>query len=554
MKPAGNVVKETMYTADPFMKRLPFVLSAVFLAMASFLPETVWSVICGLCFALSLAYGAKRSNTLLRDFYLAGLLFTALSLYWLPSTLTLFGGFSYLIALLLFLLFCVLTALQFIICAWLYRRLRETPLEGFCLALPLSWLVSEVVFPRMFPWALGHSLVRWSAVAGLAEYGGVFPLSVLVVWWAEFILSLVPLLRRNERRFVKMQTAVVLLTVLLLIAGSLREASVKQELIAAAAVKAALVQGNVSVEQKGNVQMLNVNVERYRKLSAEAVARGAELLFWPESVLNIWTPEELENVRNTKFDPFPGAAVPLMYGTLSFRRQPVNTDHRPASQDAAHSRGMRIEPLQVSAFNAALGIDQTGKVIGRYYKRVLMPFGEYLPLESIFPWLRQISPQSGDFTPGDIETPLLFSVPGAGNSPPKEIAAAGLICYEDLVPRLSREAVSRGANVLVNLTNDAWYGKTSAPYQHHLLAQWRAIETRRYLLRVTNTGVTAVVNPLGRTVQALPIFTEGYLMADFSLLKGRTLYVLLGDKPVWLVVAVVLVYLAWGSRRRREIL
>jgi apolipoprotein N-acyltransferase len=542
-----------MSRAEPITKRLSFVLSAVLLALASFLPETAWSLLCALGFAVALAFGAKRSQTLLRDFYLTGLLFSALSFYWLPSTLSLFGGFGYLVALSLFLLFCLVSALQFVVCAWLYKQLRKSPLESYCLALPLSWLVSEVVCPRLFPWALGHLLVAWTTIAGLAEYVGVFPLSALAVWWAEFVLSVVLSWRVKKHCFLKMQAAVVLLTFVLFVIGSLRVQSVKQELKTAPTVKAALVQGNVSVEQKGDIRLLNVNVARYGELSEEATAKGAEVLFWPESVLNIWTPEKLENVRDTKFDPFPQASVPLMYGGLSFRRQPKSKNSEFDSEKAADDDQVKVEPEEILGFNTAFGIDETGRVLGRYHKRVLMPFGEYLPFESVFPWLRKISPYSGDLTPGDKKAPLVFNIKGSeAASPPKEVAAAGLICYEDLVPRLSSEASLLGANVLVNLTNDAWYGNTSAPYQHHLLAQWRAIETRRFLLRVTNTGYTAVVNPFGRTVQGLPLFTEGYLLADFSLLKGRTLYALIGDKPVWLVVLAVLAYLACLSCRRRK--
>ncbi|HQH28026.1 MAG TPA: apolipoprotein N-acyltransferase, partial [Oligoflexia bacterium] len=318
--------------------------------------------------------------------------------------------------------------------------------------------------------------------------------------------------------------------------GLLRESSVTRDLAAAPGIRAGIVQGNLSTKEKGDVRYLDVNLERYRSVSAQVIAEGAEVLFWPESVMNQWTPEDLPNVRGTKADPFPAAAVPLVYGGLAYRLKPEMHGELAESHAAAQRK-------RHFSFNTAFGLDEHGNVTGVYHKQVLMPFGEYMPFADIFPALRALSPHTGDFTPGDRKAPIVLQVKRAAqNSAPVSLRAGALICYEDLVPSLSREAVAHGANILVNLTNDAWYGKTAAPYQHNLLAQWRAIETRRYLLRVTNTGLTAVIDPLGRTVQQLPLFSEGYLISDVRLLNAVTVYSKVGDLPVWVISAISLLY------------
>ncbi len=133
---------------------------------------------------------------------------------------------------------------------------------------------------------------------------------------------------------------------------------------------------------------------------------------------------------------------------------------------------------------------------------------------------------------------------------PRSVRIAPLICYEDLMPELSRKFVSETrANILVNLTNDAWYGKSVGPWQHLRLAQSRAIETRRSLLRVTNTGVTSLVNAKGELVQSLPLFTAAVMQTDVEILNGETYYVRFGDWFAWGLTAIAIGVLLFHLKR-----
>jgi apolipoprotein N-acyltransferase len=150
-------------------------------------------------------------------------------------------------------------------------------------------------------------------------------------------------------------------------------------------------------------------------------------------------------------------------------------------------------------------------------------------------------PFADGFTPGG--GPYTLDLQGS-------IHVGPLICYEDLMPELTRAFVKTGkANVFVNLTNDAWYGRTVAPWQHARLAQWRAIETRRSLVRVTNTGITSVINPNGEMIQSLPLFKATVLKADVPLLDGETLYIRFGDWFAWSATLISLAVLLLSRKR-----
>jgi apolipoprotein N-acyltransferase len=190
------------------------------------------------------------------------------------------------------------------------------------------------------------------------------------------------------------------------------------------------------------------------------------------------------------------------------------------------------------AFNTAFLTDTQGRMLGRYHKQVLLAFGEYLPFSSILSKLPAM-PFADGFTAGD--GPSTLDLPGGGKIAP-------LICYEDLMPELSREFIrQRQANLLVNITNDAWYGHSVALWQHAQLAQLRAIETRRTLLRVTNTGATTVIDATGATIQSLPTFTGAVMNSSVELLEGETIYVRFGDWFAWGIsfISLLVVLFYW---------
>jgi apolipoprotein N-acyltransferase len=297
--------------------------------------------------------------------------------------------------------------------------------------------------------------------------------------------------------------------------GHFRLDRVAAEIKTAPKLSVAAVQGNIPVGMKWDPQQMKTNLAAHVKLTR--VIAGAQLVIWPESAVEEWLPDSLPQLPKEFIDLLELKGAHFIFGARSFS-------------------GTFAGP-NFKAFNTAFLTDAQGRVLGRYHKQVLLAFGEYLPFSSILSKLPAM-PFADGFSAGD--GPTTLDLPSGGKIAP-------LICYEDLMPELPREFIRRTkANLLVNITNDAWYGDSVALWQHAQLAQLRAIETRRTLLRVTNTGATTVIDATGATVRSLPTFTGAVMNANVELLEGETFYVRFGDWFAWgislISLLVILIY------------
>jgi apolipoprotein N-acyltransferase len=190
--------------------------------------------------------------------------------------------------------------------------------------------------------------------------------------------------------------------------------------------------------------------------------------------------------------------------------------------------------------NSALLADLDGTIAGRYDKQYLLPFGEFIPLGETFPRLYAWSPHSGRMVPGDDVKPLVL----AGHP------ITVLICYEDILPWYVNRAVSEGRpELLVDVTIDTWFGPTIEPWEHLALAQMRAVEHRRYLVRATNSGVSAIVDAAGRVTVHGGMFDEETLLGEVRLMAPETVYERVGDAP-WYLGAAAIAGMAMFRRRR----
>jgi apolipoprotein N-acyltransferase len=192
-------------------------------------------------------------------------------------------------------------------------------------------------------------------------------------------------------------------------------------------------------------------------------------------------------------------------------------------------------PVEDRYYNSAILLGPDGGVNGRYDKQHLVPFGEYIPFRKYLPFVGPLVESMGDFTPGSTQRPLACQTAGIGV----------LICFESIFPDLSRKWTENGANMLVNITNDAWFGRSSAPWQHFSMAVFRAVETRRSLARAANTGVSGFIDPVGRISASLPLFETGYLTGDLPICSEQTFYVRYGYYfPVFCIIGVILTVLS----------
>jgi apolipoprotein N-acyltransferase len=185
---------------------------------------------------------------------------------------------------------------------------------------------------------------------------------------------------------------------------------------------------------------------------------------------------------------------------------------------------------KIEYYNSAYLLGPEGTVTGKYDKTHLVPFGEYVPLKKWLPFIGKIVENVGDFCSGKKGSTVSLN----GNN------LGVLICYELIFPYLARAEVKNGAGLLVNITNDAWYGTTSAPYQHFSMAVFRAIENRRTLARAANTGISGFIDPVGRIIDSTNLFKDAAITTKVPILTGKTFYTLYGDLFAFACMAIVI--------------
>jgi apolipoprotein N-acyltransferase len=282
---------------------------------------------------------------------------------------------------------------------------------------------------------------------------------------------------------------------------------VKSDVERAEAVRVGYVQGNMGLMAKR--EQPGEGLRRHVRLTQELRDKGVDLVVWSESSVTFAVPEDMGMKTPFYRDRFAGRlGVPTIFGAVLFR----------------------ADPDRERWFNTAISTNIKGEVIGRYDKEYLLAFGEYLPFGDDFPILYKWSPHSGRFSKGTDLSPVDVEVKGQKHK------VTVLICYEDILPGFTNRAVAAGdPELLVNITNDAWFGDTTEPWEHLALAKFRAIEHRRFLVRSTNSGVSAIVDPLGGVVSHTKTFVAEAQEGTVRWMRGTTVYEVVGDLPWWLL-------------------
>jgi apolipoprotein N-acyltransferase len=279
----------------------------------------------------------------------------------------------------------------------------------------------------------------------------------------------------------------------------------------------ALVQGNVPQNEKWDPAHASAILERYLDMTREAARRGADLVIWPESATPFYYEEDPAGAQQIR-DMVRQTGVRLLFGSDQVER---GTPPR--------------------FYNSAFMLAPSGETKAVYRKMQLVPFGEYVPLKSLLFFVGSLVEGVADFSPG--QGMVLLPVNGA------TISTA--ICYEIVYPALTRQAIREGSQLLTTITNDAWYGYSSAPHQHFLQASMRAIEQGRYLARAANTGISGLVDPYGRVLARSALFETTVLTGDVRLLSGLTVYGRIGDLCAYLCLTLTLaaILVAWNMRK-----
>lgn len=474
---------------------------------------------------LIIALGAARSRAHgLRLGYLTGALSSLGLVYWTALVVTQFGGLPLPVGIGVMVLLCLALALFPSLFGWLVAAwVRALGLPALLLA-PFAWVATEILRAHTlfnFAWCLlGYSQHANLPVLQLARYAAVYGVSFLVAGVSAVIAYMALEPQARPRRRAGLAAAIVLAVVWA--HGSWR---LRTPIDEAARLRVGLVQASILQPDKWEPGKAWENIESHLELTWRAAGQGARLVVWPESAVPFFfdrTPAVADRLRSAVRQN----GIYLLFGN----------DDRDAGDD---ERQFRI-------WVGAKLLDPSGQVALRYHKVRLVPFGEYVPLPSVLEaaGVGKLVQRVGEFTPGD----ELAVGPVDGHP------VAAFICYEAIFPDLVRGFVQRGADLLVNITNDGWYGRTSAPHQHMAMAVFRAVENGKYLVRAANTGITAVVDPRGRVLRKTALFDRTVLVADAGIVRGRTPYAHYGDVFAWacLGAAVALTASVLAHRPRRS--
>lgn len=461
---------------------------------------------------------------------LQGLTCNLIGFYWLFGMLKTFSGFPDALCGLFMLLLCGYQGGRMAFMAWLYGRAARKGWPAATVFL-LAFAASEQAYPLLFPWFTGAQTHTVPLLMQLADLGG--PIAIGLALAGGSVALAEPFWARLDRRPLdRRRVALALLGPLLLVVyGAVRLPMVDRAIAAAPSAKVGVVQGNMGLMGTEHRDPRPLHRDASLRLEAE---EHPDLIVWSEAAIAYPFPEQSLPflVRDTVLrDPRGTAALrtPVLTGII-VDRTPARFPGQP------RKKGERSQ-----LFNSAVLAEPDGKIEGVYDKTYLLAFGEYIPFGDWFPQLYEMSPNSGQLTKGSSLAPIPFG--------PHKITT--LICYEDILPGFVNGAVRAGdPDLIVNLTNDAWFGTSTEPAIHLALAKFRAVEHHRYLVRATNTGVSAWIDAAGRSRGETPLFQLVARTGEIRWMRGKTVYEIVGDVPWWLATIVVL---AMGFVERRRL-
>lgn len=480
---------------------------------------TAWIALIPLLTALEETTGREAA----RVGFMCGFSAYTFILYWITIVMTQYGHLPWGVSI----------PLYFILVAWLslfysattyLARIGEMVGIKTAFTLPIAWVAFDFARSWLltgFPWAmLGHSQYRILPLIQIADLCGVYSITALIVLSNVVLYRVLRAISGGKIPYPAKSALILLLFFIATLAygfNRLNPGMAKQE----ESVRVALLQGNIPQDVKWSPDFRDRTMAIYTRLSREAAREPLDLIVWPESAVPFFFQDEPEQAQIVR-----GLAQELSSSLLI------------GSPAHENRNGIR------TFLNSAYMINPKGETIGRADKLHLVPFGEYVPLGRFFPFINKIVTGIGDFAPGEKAVSL----------PVKNTQVGTQVCYEIIFPELARQYVNAGSRIIVNITNDAWFGNSSAPLQHLSLAAFRTIETRTPLVRAANTGITAFIDQNGHIKTMTGLFTEDYRVVTVTPGTASSVYLKTGDIAPWFCVAISagIVLFSWQRRKAAQ--
>lgn len=477
-------------------------------------------------FLYALKNGNKKENILSGLSF--GIAHFLTLLYWVIYTLNVYGYIPLALCIPILLLLVLYLSCYPVFFAWFIGRTTHKPLYLIFIA-PSLWVCLEYVRAYAFtgfPWELlGYSQHRMLPFIQIADIAGVYGVSFLLVLvnTTVFILSLFFTKNHWRDEAVTAKTALIhsslaiVCVILVWTYGSYRIHEIDEEMVQAKSPVISVIQGNIDQSLKWSSSNQNDTVLKYSNLSVLASQAKPDLIVWPETAAPFYYENDKVLTYRVK-ETLETCGTEFLIGFPSFER----------------------DMNRFKFYNSAYVLDPKGAISGSYSKVHLVPFGEYVPLQDYLPFIHKLTEQSGDFFAGEKGDTLEFSKGKIGVQ----------ICFEVIFPGLSRAMVKNGAQLIVNITNDAWFSKSSAPYQHFSMVKFRAVENKRSIARAANTGISGFIDPCGRVLSSTDLYVDSYLTEKLPLIDTLTFYTRYGD--VFVLLCVILLIPALLPLMRRK--
>jgi len=521
------------FQLSTFSHQLLFAVVSALLLILSFPPFNIWILAWIAFIPLFFALEGQKPLKAFSTAYLAGFLFFLGTIYWLIHV-TLPGMVAVVAYLALYfgffgLIMSLIPPPRWDPTATVRERL---------LLIPAAWVTLEWARSYLFTgfgWALlGYSQSYNLPIIQIADITGTYGASFLIMIFNIAVFFAIKNFRNKKDSFFPVIAAAILI-ITALGYGSIR----LNNIFTGEKLKVSVAQGNIPQDQKWDERFTGKIIEKYTTLTRSSAADRPDLIVWPETSV----PGFIENQNNL----------------LGWVRGLATAANAPLLVGAPRYEEVNDRELY---YNSAFLFLKDGSPARHYDKIHLVPFGEYVPLKKIFFFISRFAPRPiGDFVGGKEFTVLKFPVERSLKEKDrrwkllKRVGLGCLICFEDIFPDLARGFVKNDADLLVNITNDAWFGRSSAAYQHAEASVFRAVENRINVIRAANTGLSCFIDQKGRIVSKVSrghedLFIDGFVTQDIVLSRSRTVYTAYGDIFAYICTLFTVFYLSRSIRRR----
>lgn len=424
-------------------------------------------------------------------------------LYWITYVLTTYSPASFIISVLIMLLLSFYLSLYWAVLTAGISYFRKKYNNKAVWFMPFLLVLLEYIKNYLltgFPWcSVGYSQNKFIYLCQIASIAGIYGISFVIVL---INVSVYCLIKKKDFKF--LATASLILIFLCILWGMHRVLNFKPQ---GDSITVGIIQGNIKQDIKWEPLLSEEHFKKHILFTKVASLKGAKLIIWPEAAVTFYIMEDYEKYSKL-LNLVKENKIHLFFGG----------DYR------------EIQEGEYKYYNSAFLISYPNLFVEKYGKMHLVPFGEYVPLRKILFFINKLVEGMGDFSPG--KEYKIFQI--------NSFKFACMICYEIIFPEISRRFVQKGAELLVTITNDAWFGKTSAPYQHYAMAKLRAIENKRYLVRSANTGISGIINPVGIEIKKSKLFTDEVITDNIYFIKDKTFYSQYGDWLCFISIAIIL--------------